>query len=842
MTLLIARRLLIWGAIALSAIPLLAPAGAQIQTGTSPQTGDTLYSRPHDIFPEELMRQMPRSTPRSTPLSTGAATQSLYQNVNVSVDTFPQNEPSVKISRKHPNRVVAAWRDFSTGVSPAIRRVGYSLSTDGGANWSAGALLPIVDPVHLRASDPAVGVDTAGNFYIATISINNTNNDGKILVFRSTNEGVTFDTANLAPSIPGTAFDDKEYIASDLNPASPFANALYISWTRFGTPGGIQLTRSADAGHTWSPMVQVSDGTGVQGSDPAIGPNGEVYVVWAGPGVMFDKSTNGGASFGVDSVISPVSSLHGFPSIAVDLSGGVRNGAIYVTWSDSRNGDDDVFLSSSTNGGKNWSAPVRVNNDPLHNGKLQYWPWIAVDEQGEMAIVYYDTRNTVDNTVFEAYLARSSDGGQSFSNQLLSSAPSPANTPNSDVRFGDYIGIDFWNSHIVPVWTDERAGGFNMDIYTAVISLPQPASVPVSLASGWNIVSLPVLTDNATTAHNFPLAGSPAFSYEGSYLINDTLENGRGYWMKFGGSQMLKLSGDSLTYLSTSAFGQWNLLGSISAPVPVSTITSVPPGLVVSRYFGFSSGYHVIDSLLPGTGCWVKTSGPGQLVLSQSLAKQSIATARELDPLGQLTLSDASGYGQTLYFGVTGGVTDTGKYQMPPGAPGEVFGARFASGRMVELSSPGESRIVPIILTGAAYPLALSWKTPDASASLLVDGKAVPMNGKGSARLLHPPERLELGLAPPALSETPEETRLGQNYPNPFNPATTIPFVINQSSFVTLKVYDVLGREISTLVHEMKQPGRYSVEWNAAGSPSGLYYYRLTAGGYTQSKTTALIR
>src|ERR1051325_4735673 len=264
MTLLIARRLLIWGAIALSAIPLLAPAGAQIQPGTSSQTGDTLYSRPHDIFPEELMRQMPRSTPRSTPLSTGAATQSLYQNVNVSVDTFPQNEPSVKISRKHPNRVVAAWRDFSTGVSPAIRRVGYSLSTDGGANWSAGALLPLVDPVHLRASDPAVGVDTAGTFYIATISINNTNNDGKILVFRSTNEGVTFDTANLAPSIPGTAFDDKEYIASDLNPASPFANALYISWTRFGTPGGIQLTRSAEAGHTWSPMVQVSDGTGGQ--------------------------------------------------------------------------------------------------------------------------------------------------------------------------------------------------------------------------------------------------------------------------------------------------------------------------------------------------------------------------------------------------------------------------------------------------------------------------------------------------------------------------------------------------------------------------------------------------
>jgi hypothetical protein len=832
MMLLFVRRLSFCGAMLLFARPVFA------------QSTDTLYSRPHDIFPEELMKQMPRSATGLTPRFPGAVTPSLYPNVNISVDTFPQNEPSVKISRKHPNRVVAAWRDFSTGVTPAIRRVGYSLSTDGGATWSASALLPVIDPVHLRASDPAVGVDTAGNFYIATISINNTNNDGKILVYRSTDEGATFDTANLAPTNPGTAFDDKEYITCDLNPASPFANTLYISWTRFGTPGGIQLTRSVDGGRTWSSFVQVSDGTGVQGSDPAVGPNGEVYVVWAGSGVMFDKSADGGASFGTDDTVSAVSSLHGFPSIAVDLSGGARTGRIYVTWSDARNGDDDVFLSSSSNGGSSWTPPVRVNDDPLHNGKLQYWPWLSVDDRGDLSLIFYDTRNTVDNTIFEAYLAKSSDGGATFVNERLSSEPSPANTPNSDVRFGDYIGIDAWGSKIVPVWTDERAGGFNMDIYTAVIRLPQPASVPVVVSAGWNLVSLPILASDASTKHNFPAAGSPAFSYAGSYLISDTLENGHGYWIKFAEGGTVNLAGDSLTYMSVPAFSQWNLIGSISAPVPVSAIVPDPAGIVVSRYFGYSAGYYVIDTISPGAGCWVKTSGPGQLILSHSLAKQAIARApgADLGHLGRIMISDAAGSSQTLFFGATAGGVDAARYEMPPAAPGGVFDARFASQRMVELSRPGESRIVPILLSGALYPLAVQWKTRDASATLLIDGKGIPLYGEGTTRIGRPVDQLQLGLSSPALAESPGETRLEQNYPNPFNPVTTIPFVISQSSFVTLKVYDLLGREIATLVHEVKQPGKYSAEWNATGTPSGLYYYRLTAGAFMQSRTTALIR
>ena len=95
-----------------------------------------------------------------------------FLNIDISKNLFPQNEPSVKISRVNPYRVIAAWRDFRTGVNPPLRRVGYSLSSDGGETWSNSKLLPQIIPNAALSSDPVVGVDLSGNFYIFTISIN----------------------------------------------------------------------------------------------------------------------------------------------------------------------------------------------------------------------------------------------------------------------------------------------------------------------------------------------------------------------------------------------------------------------------------------------------------------------------------------------------------------------------------------------------------------------------------------------------------------------------------------------------------------------------------------------
>ncbi|HXG00278.1 MAG TPA: alpha-amylase family glycosyl hydrolase, partial [Bacteroidota bacterium] len=91
-------------------------------------------------------------------------------------------------------------------------------------------------------------------------------------------------------------------------------------------------------------------------------------------------------------------------------------------------------------------------------------------------------------------------------------------------------------------------------------------------------------------------------------------------------------------------------------------------------------------------------------------------------------------------------------------------------------------------------------------------------------------------------AELPRGYALLQNYPNPFNPATTIGFSIQVSGFVSLKVYDVLGREVATLVNGVLQPGNYEVTWNAAGVSSGVYLYRLVAGGFVETKKMVLAR
>jgi photosystem II stability/assembly factor-like uncharacterized protein len=88
----------------------------------------------------------------------------------------------------------------------------------------------------------------------------------------------------------------------------------------------------------------------------------------------------------------------------------------------------------------------------------------------------------------------------------------------------------------------------------------------------------------------------------------------------------------------------------------------------------------------------------------------------------------------------------------------------------------------------------------------------------------------------------PRGYTLAQNYPNPFNPTTTISFEIPSLSFVSLKVFDILGREVSTIVSEELQAGTYTRQWNAANMASGVYFYRLHAGTYSQTKQLLLLR
>jgi hypothetical protein len=88
----------------------------------------------------------------------------------------------------------------------------------------------------------------------------------------------------------------------------------------------------------------------------------------------------------------------------------------------------------------------------------------------------------------------------------------------------------------------------------------------------------------------------------------------------------------------------------------------------------------------------------------------------------------------------------------------------------------------------------------------------------------------------------PSEFRLFQNYPNPFNPSTIISFTLPSRSFVSLKVFDLLGREVATIVSEEMPSGSYSRQWNAVNISSGIYFYRLQAGAYTETRKLVILK
>ena len=157
------------------------------------------------------------------------------------------------------------------------------------------------------------------------------------------------------------------------------------------------------------------------------------------------------------------------------------DGAIYATWMDGRNGDEDVFLKKSSDGGQTWSSPIRVNDNPIKDGTSQYMPRLAVSGSGRIDVVFYDRRNDQRDILTDAYLATSTDDGETFTNRRLSSesfnsrvGPQVSELHGTD--FGTRLGIDSWGNNVVAAWTDTREGSEadgQQDIGTTKVTLAE---------------------------------------------------------------------------------------------------------------------------------------------------------------------------------------------------------------------------------------------------------------------------------------------------------------------------------------------------------------------------------
>jgi len=383
----------------------------------------------------------------------------------------------------------AAWNDSFHGITQNVGFSGFGRSTDNGATWvDKGAVNPTAD---FDDGDPSlVWRKLDGKFYYAALK------GGGLGVYRSDDDCNTFTFVSQI----STGGDDKEIMAVDNNPASPFYGRLYVTWTDFGIDDRIYATTSSNAGATWAPQLALSTSTIVQGSWPVVAPNGDVFAAWVswigdfGTGnidIQVARSTNGGTTWSL--VTQPMSNqvnpreaaaqafcnrpaLKGnirhlpSPTIAVDAAGVLH--AVYTYDPDATGVGDtaNVYYRRSTDNGATWQPEIKVNDDATITD--QYQPSLSVGEGNVVAVGYYSRQNDVANNLLIDYYSRVSyNGGVSWqpSTRLSDVSTSVVLDPNlADCYHGDYDTQLHRPGAAQYLWSDDRNPGTGADpnIYT----------------------------------------------------------------------------------------------------------------------------------------------------------------------------------------------------------------------------------------------------------------------------------------------------------------------------------------------------------------------------------------
>lgn len=424
-------------------------------------------------------------------------------DVNVSSIAGNEAEVSIDVNPTNPDNQVIAGHS----PEPNFTTLNTFYTTDGGQNWTLVALgSPGTDDglISTFRFDPTVAFDENGNVYVA-YGAETTNTSGvtqkTVVVAKSTDGGQTYtqftqvDTNVDIGNLPG---NDKWHLATGPDPNTPAQQNVYIAWTKNVTEGTtdqrIVVSVSTDGGVTFTSPVIINDGSisGTDSSnlyaDPAVGPNGELYVSWNdidNDTVLMDVSLDGGTTFGKD--ITVTTSGTGFktsipsnpsrgvfvgPTIDVDRSGNSFNGRLYITYTDVAVGglpDTDIFVRYSDDDGTSWSGPTLVNDDVGSNS--QFLPWLDVDQQtGVVAVVWYDARNDTNNQQVEVFMAVSDNGGVSFlTNILVSDGQSDQSFGNTNRWAGaylEYIGIAIIGCQAFPVWSDNSTDLTDLDFFT----------------------------------------------------------------------------------------------------------------------------------------------------------------------------------------------------------------------------------------------------------------------------------------------------------------------------------------------------------------------------------------
>jgi len=886
-----------------------------------------------------------------------------FANIRILPTGSNQTSPSATILNTTPVKIfVGANTDNG---------VGYYYSLNAGLSWAGGDVLPgsvllSTNPSCAYGNSNLIHYNYADDFIVSDRS----NNFGSAWIGRTI--------------VTNTSQFDMNNNTSDVNPSSAYYGRVYVAWSNFTlSQPAIFFSYSGDGGTTYNSAIQIGQPAAShyeQGCNLQVGPNGEIYCAWSTPNlttnledhIAFTKSVNGGVTWSTASNILTINGIRGtilptnirshtFPSMAVDRSGGSQNGYIYVCWTQKNlapaGNDADICFAYSANGGSTWSSPIRVNDDPINNGKLQFLPRISVDQiNGKISILFYDNRDLITPDSCFTYLAVSNDGGGTFFNMRISDI-SQRPVPLSGYAEGyytDYNSVVSLNDAVYSFWTDNRNGP--AQIYSTIVILkPYITHTPlkdnentsanynvqaaiktfgIGLASGetkvfWgrNTISDSITMTN-TSGNNWsasiPGNGTPAtYKYyiitkDISGRISSLPDNAPASTFSFKTGADTELPKFFYTPFPSVQKPLWpdTVTVKVTDNVGVDSVWVTwyknNPGNGYNRfnltsigndyYRGiFNSSQALVDPLDSiyyricardiSSNHNVDSTALGNFKIAQYYLVR-IGSGTSVTPYPYRTFytdsrtdilytaSELIAYGgaisriMSIGFNVTSAspqVMSNFNFKIKNTTLSTLTGFTSSSWTNVNLYN------YTVAGTGWQYVI---FQTPfiwDGTSNLLIeicfDDNSFNSNSSvyasqstgmvwhqaqdlpagngcndltgGSAQTLRPNITFVMNSILDVKENEkiiPNEFLLRQNYPNPFNPVTKISFSVPKKDFVTLKIYDILGKEITTLVNEIKTPGNYIIDFNGQYLSSGVYFYKMNSGDFSDVKRMLLIK
>jgi hypothetical protein len=709
--------------------------------------------------------------------------------------------------------------------------------------------------------DPVMAYDSLGVCYYAQLYQNGSTYG--IAVMKTTNKGANWiGPYNVYNTTVGLS--DKEWITADQT-GGPYKNNVYLGWRQFGA-SGMRFVRSTDGGVNWSSPLTFPGG---QGAYVSVGPNGNIqggsvyFAATSGGGIYINRSTDGGATFSpqvIAAVINPPGVIcagrytvkncirnNEFPRMAADNSYTATRGNVYAVFAANPTGPDnaDVFIIKSTDFGATWTSPARVNDDATTTD--QWLPSISVDNvTGKIFVCWYDSRvDPSGNLQTRLYASVSSNGGNSFTtNGNVSDVSFNPNSmavgqPGGEFYIGDYIGNSAIGNTSYNVWMDGRAN--NLRSYVSYWPDYGMTASPDfrNLANG----------DSTTYTVVVPGVKGPFTDRIKFNAYVDTLPQSGSLQITFAnGKDSITSYPDSIT-VKVKAVGsvtprryKLNIRGR-SQPYGTNVHIRTVDLLVNSSYLNIGTNRNGI--------CEFKVNGV-QYNSLQSLVfpNGSNVTVQAISPktvgFNRYVYTNWSDNGDTIHqVTINSNTTLTANYKLQcrlaiVSSIGNTFGDNFIdSGTTATFGVLSRNFVfngTPYTFRGWSGSGTGNYTSPDSTGNDTAVSVLVRYPIVETARWTVPIGIQNLS------TEIPKEYKLYQNFPNPFNPTTNINFDIIRNGNVRIIVYDLLGREVETLVNQDMSPGRYKYDFSAVNYASGMYIYKIVTHDFVDVKKMLIVK